>query len=309
MDGRILVVGAGGFIGRHVSLALKQKGADVVGLDLAAAPQELVDVPWIIGNAADPALVSAAAAGCGSVVFLANHSLPNTSNFDLAAEIGAHVVTTIKSAEVCAEQGVKRFVFASSGGTVYGSAADLPLSETAPTKPRNAYGVSKLSIEHYLRLIRELRDMVTVSLRISNPYGEGQMAVRNQGFIASAMQHVKSGTTMPIWGDGSVERDFIHVSDVAQAFLSALEVENPPESVNVGSGQAHSLLDILGQISGILGREVPVAFEPGRQIDTSKNVLDIGRAQGTLGWKPVVPLGVGLRRTADWWGLTGHGGD
>ena len=298
---RVLVVGGGGFIGRHVIRALKVARARPIGLDFAPPDGDLTDVPWVIGSAADPALLATSAAGCDGVVFLANTSLPNTANFDLAAEIGAHVQLSVRAAEICNDQGVKRFVFASSGGTVYGWDSELPLIEDAPTKPRNAYGVSKLAIEHYLRLIGAMRPMSTVSLRISNPYGEGQRALRNQGFVAAAMEHAMAGTTMPIWGDGWVERDFIHVSDVAAAFVAALAADDPPGTVNIGSGQAVALRTILQKIEVTVGRPIAVTYETGRAVDVQRNVLAIDLARQSLGWAPSVTLQDGLSRTASWW--------
>ncbi len=105
--------------------------------------------------------------------------------------------------------------------------------------------MSKLSIEHYLRLLSDLRPMRTVSLRISNPYGEGQRAARGQGIIAAAMQHTVAGTPMTIWGDGTAERDFLHVVDVAQAFVAAAGYRGAENVFNIGSGTSLSLRDTL----------------------------------------------------------------
>lgn len=298
---RVLVVGAGGFIGQHVMLALRSAGATPIGMDLAPPSGPLSDLPWVVGSVADPALFATAAAGCEGVVFLANSSLPATANFDLSGEVSAHVQVSVKAAEICNDQGVKRFVFASSGGTVYGFDSAKPLSETDVTWPRNAYGVSKLAIEHYLRLIGAMRSISTVSLRVSNPYGEGQLALRNQGFIAAAMQHALAGSTMPIWGDGTVERDFIHVTDVAHAFVAALASKTPPDVINIGSGTAFSLCRILTEIERTTGKTIHVAFEPDRKVDVKRNVLDITSAKITLDWTPKISLSEGLSRTAEWW--------
>ncbi|MEV8468155.1 NAD-dependent epimerase/dehydratase family protein [Fluviibacterium sp. DFM31] len=300
-DRRVLVVGGNGFIGRHVVRAFLDAGAQVAIMDTAPAPAEFAALDQVIGSVADPTLMASAASGAHIVVFLANSSLPGSANSDLSSEVRAHVETTVKAAEICASLGVERFLFASSGGTVYGYSSDTPLTEERHTAPKNAYGVSKLSIEHYLRIITSLREMQCVALRISNPYGEGQRAVRNQGFVAAAMQHAVRGQTLPIWGDGSVIRDFLHISDVARAFVLAGAVPTPPEVVNIGSGQGVSLVQILDLIQAALGRDIDIAFEPGRAIDVRKNVLDTTRARDLLGWHPQVDLATGLQRTADWW--------
>ncbi len=298
---RVLVVGAAGFMGQHVLRQLQASGAEIVALDRAPLPGEFDALDQVIGSVSDSTLIASAAMGCSAVIYLAANSLPGTGNLNLASEVHDHVEITVKAAEIAAAQGVGRFVFCSSGGTVYGYASDAPLREDMPTQPINAYGVSKLTIEHYLRLISRSQAMRTVSLRISNPYGEGQRAARNQGFIAAAMQHAMTGKPMPIWGDGSVQRDFIHVTDVAQAIVAACTPAELPPVINIGAGQATSLLQALSAIEVALGKPVPVEFEPGRAVDVARNVLDIGLAAQALGWQPQVSLKDGLRRTALWW--------
>lgn len=298
---RAFVVGGNGFIGRHVVKALLSAGAEVKIMDISPGPKEFCELDQVIGLVDDAALLSSAVSGFDAVIFLANNSLPGSANADLSSEVDAHVRVSVKAAEICNAQGVKRFIFASSGGTVYGYSSQEPLREDMPTRPSNAYGVSKLSIEHYLQIVHAQRDMDTVSLRISNPYGEGQRALRGQGFVAAAMQHAMNGMAMPIWGDGSVERDFIHVEDVARAFVAACKAENPPNVMNIGAGSATSLLDVLAQVEASLGRRVPIKFEPGRTIDVSRNVLDCSLAAKSLDWRPQVSLEDGIHRTADWW--------
>jgi len=272
-------------------------------LDISGPPADVPDIDWITGSSADAPLVASAAGGCDTVIFLANTSLPGSSHASFADEVAAHVHATIKGAEICASVGVAQFVFASSGGTVYGidSTEDAPLHEAMPTVPRNAYGVSKLAVEHYLRLVGMTRSMRTLSLRISNPYGEGQRALRGQGFVAAAMQHAMAGTTMPIWGDGTVERDFVHVSDVARAFLLGTVAVQAGPVVNIGSGHGVTLNRILQLVEAATGRPIHVNYESDRSIDVHRNVLDIRKAREDLDWTPEVTLENGLARTAAWW--------
>lgn len=299
----VLVIGGAGFIGRHVCVAFAASGARVVAMDIAP-PSADGNYEWISGSISDPTLLASAAAGCHTVVFLANASLPGSAIANLSSEVQSHVRDTVGAAEICATLGVKQFIFASSGGTVYGHEPSdgSALDESAATQPRNAYGVSKLAIEHYLRLLGLQKDgFRTVSLRISNPYGQGQRASRGQGFIAAAMQNAMAGTPMEIWGDGTVERDFLHVTDVARAFLHAESAENLPAVVNIGSGVGVSLRDILKQVEAATHRKIQTTYLEGRAIDVKRNVLDISCAARTLGWRPTVTLADGLAQTAEWW--------
>jgi len=301
LDQHALVIGANGFIGRHVVRRLLAEGAAVRIMDISPATEEFSQLEQVTGSVADTELMASAVDGVDLVIYLANSSLPGSASDDLSGEVTAHVAVTVKAAEICAQKGVKRFLFASSGGTVYGASSEAPLKEDSPTRPRNAYGASKLSIEHYLSLLRRERGLITLPLRISNPYGRGQRALRSQGFIAAAMQHAVEGTQLSIWGDGSVQRDFLHISDLVEAFVAAALAEDPPEVVNIGSGRAVSLREVLEQVEAAVGRKIDVTYAPGRHVDVARNVLDITRARETLGWEPQVSLGEGLARTAKWW--------
>ncbi|NYT36445.1 NAD-dependent epimerase/dehydratase family protein [Allopusillimonas soli] len=299
---RVVVVGGNGFIGRHIVKALQKEDAQVSVIDVCPISDDSsFKVETIIGSINDSTLFSSAIAGSQIVIFLANNSLPGSANFDLASEVRLHVEHSIKAADLCRTQGVEKFIFSSSGGTVYGYSSDVPLSENMLTRPINAYGVSKLSIENYLRIISMQSSMRTISIRISNPYGEGQRAIRNQGFIAAAMEHGINDRVLPIWGDGTVERDFIYIDDVARAFILACKSANPPDVVNIGSGQPYSLLEIIKLSENALEREIKIEFHSSRTVDVQRNYLDITRAEEKLGWHPNISIEEGLRRTAKWW--------
>lgn len=299
---QILVIGGGGFIGRHVVSSLRDTGVQVRVLDFSPPPAGLEEVEWVTGSIADSTLVASTADGCDAVIFLANASLPGSSQGDLAREASGHVAASLRVAETCKDLGVERFLFASSGGTVYGyDAPPEGLIETGPTRPLNGYGVSKLSIEHYLRLMAVQGPMRTLSLRISNPYGEGQKAYRAQGVVAAAMQHAMADTVMPIWGDGTIERDFLHVWDVAAAFVAGLSHEGPSHVINIGSGHGAKINDVLAATRHYTGRELKVEYQADRHIDVRRNVLSIDLAREELGWKPSIGFNEGLERTAQWW--------
>lgn len=297
-----LVIGGAGFIGRHTITALKKSGATVRAVDMVApACVEETSIDWFIGDINDEAFISSAISGCDAVVFLAGGSLPASANNDMAGEIRSHVEQSVRIAEIALKEGAQRFVFASSGGTVYGLDSKEPIREDAPKTPRNAYGVSKLSIEHYLRVMKQLRSLKTLSLRISNPFGEGQHARGMQGFIAAAMEHTFSGKSLPVWGDGSVIRDFIYVGDVANAIVSACSYDGAATEINIGSGKGRTLLEVAKAVETASGKSLKLAFEPSRNIDVATNILDISRAHQELGWLPQTNFHDAINRTAQWW--------
>lgn len=301
----VLVIGAAGFIGRNVVQHLLDCNRTVVAMDIKPlAPGTFrgeSKLTWAAGPADDRTAMSTALKSCSMVVYLVSGSLPATANEHISHEVQHHVAETLAVAEFCEQHGVKSFIFSSSGGTVYGLDSEVPIPETAETRPRNAYGVSKLAIEHYLRLITELRSMRTLSLRISNPYGIGQVAKRAQGFVAAAMNAAWSGETLTIWGDGSSIRDYLFVSDVANAINIALDYTGEASVINIGSGCGNTQRDIISGIEQISNRSINVDYTPSRGIDVRSNVLSIEKAASELAWRPKVDLSQGLLQTWEWW--------
>ncbi|MEL6234070.1 MAG: NAD-dependent epimerase/dehydratase family protein [Pseudomonadota bacterium] len=302
---RACVLGAAGFIGRHVVNECLSRGHVVTAVDsvdgLSTGLTRHNRLDFRCGQLRDEEFVKAALEGADAVICLAPNSLPATSNADLAAEIANQVRLTIRIAELSQEAGVQNFVFASSGGTVYGVDSPTPIPEDTATRPRNAYGVSKLAIEHYLRILRDLRGMRTLSLRISNPYGAGQNANSGQGFVAMAMRRAYGSEPMTIWGDGKTVRDFLFIKDLARAVVTACDYAGDATVINLGSGLGYSLLEVARMVEEVSGQPLKLRFEPNRRIDVAKNVLDISLAFQELGWRPRVSLEDGLGQTAEWW--------
>lgn len=296
---KILVFGGGGFLGKHVVRKLIRASANVRVFDISPNV-DAIDVEWMVGSIEDKDNVVRAAMGFDTVVQLAAFGIPATGNIDLTREIKRHVVACVEVAEICQQQGVGRLIFASSGGTVYGSDSPMPIMESCVCEPRNAYGVSKLAIEHYLRLLSLFRGMKTLSLRISNPYGPGQVA-RGQGFIAEAMARLLANSPMSVWGDGSVVRDFIFVEDVAEAMARACCYDGAFSTINIGSGVGTSLLEVHKVIEQVTERKLRLDLEPSRIIDVKANVLDVRLAGRELHWFPVTTLNSGIEKTWRWW--------
>lgn len=288
------MLGGNGFIGRHVTQSFVDNGDVVTVLDRYVVDDLPLQLRQVQADLSAIDAVAPAIEGADIVVCLASSSLPASANSNMASEIRNHVEATVAIAELAAEEGVARFVFASSGGTIYGRNSSRTTVESTPTAPINAYGVSKLAIEHYLRVLNNLRDIHTTSLRLSNPFGVGQRPERRQGFVAAAVDCALRGEPLTIWGDGSVTRDFLYVTDAASAFVAASYYEGGETEINIGSGQATSLLEILAIVEATSGRSVDVLFETGRNIDVQDNALSVDRAHQLLGWRANVSLEAGI---------------
>jgi UDP-glucose 4-epimerase len=235
--------------------------------------------------------------GVSCVYHLAATSMPKEANQNPRRDCEENVLGTLKILDHALEAGVSRLVFASSGGTVYGPTDAVPIHESHANYPINAYGISKLTCEKYMRLYCDRRQdppLSTISLRIANPYGINQNIEKAQGALTTFVARAVAGLPIYIWGDGSVVRDFIHVRDVARAFQIAGECSASQTEVNIGSGQGVSLNELLKLIEKILGQKIEREYQPSRGIDVPHNFLDIGRARKLLDWQPKVALEEGV---------------
>ena len=179
-----------------------------------------------------------------------------------------------------------RVVFASSGGTVYGILASTPADEYHVTRPRCAYGVSKLTAEKYLTLYHDLWGLDCVALRIGNAYGPGQKTGRNFGAISTFAASAAKGEAITIFGDGSVTRDYIFIDDLIEAVIAAGNHRGGPTVMNIGSGTGKSLNDIIGVLGEICADQIKTRYVRGRDLDVPVSVLDISLAKAVLQWEP-----------------------
>lgn len=196
-----------------------------------------------------------------------------------------------------------RVIFISSGGAVYGRTDADRINEDHPTAPLNAYGVTKLAFEHYLRLYRHLHDLDYLVYRPSNPYGEYQNPFGSQGAVAVFLGKIARGETITVWGNGSVVRDYLYVGDLADALVAGVDytpAENGPRVFNVGSGLGLTVRDLVAAISRITGRGADVAYTSGRKTDPPRIVLDVSRAAEHLRWTATTDLETGVTRTWRW---------
>jgi UDP-glucose 4-epimerase len=253
-------------------------------------------IGFIAGSLADAAVTTHALEGVDVVFHLAGTTVPGTSNLDPVADVQGNLVATLGLLGAMRATGVRRIVYFSSGGTVYGNPSVSPVPESHPLHPISSYGVVKVAIENYLRMYQQLGDLDPVILRPSNPYGPRQSTAGVQGAVAAFLGLAARGEPVRIWGDGEVVRDYLYIDDlVALAATAGLSRETGV--FNVGSGEGHSLNALVGVVSRVIGRPLPVEYLPGRPFDVRRVVLDIHVAKAAFGWSPTITLEDGIRRT------------
>lgn len=300
---RCLVLGGGGFLGLNLCNRLAEAGAEVTCFSRSHPQPEVLDrrVARVTGQFADRLAIANAVERQDVVFHLIAGSIPESSNRDPSAELAAAPIATLHLLEICRSARVKKLVFSSSGGAIYGVPRAIPIPEQAPTDPISAYGISKLMIEKSLYLYRHLYGIDYQILRIANPYGRFQLGTKHQGLIGSYIHRVLLGLSLEVWGTGEVVRDFLHVDDVSDAFLAAVTYDGPHKVLNVGSGVGLSVNQVIAELEAAFGRDrLPCVYKPSRAADVPANVLDTALIRSEFGWQPRVALRHGLIGTIAW---------
>lgn len=300
---KIAIFGGGGFIGSTIADRLLLDGHSLRVFERPRVPpyREFVEgeqVEWLTGDFMSSHDVGEAVDGVDAVLHLVSTTLPKSSNDDPIFDVQSNLVATIQLLNIMVAKGVKKIVFISSGGTVYGNPCYLPIDEKHPTEPLVSYGITKLSIEKYLVMYQTMHGIKANILRVSNPFGDRQRIETAQGAVAAFLSRALRGMPVEIWGDGSVARDYLYISDVAEAFAAALVYDGSHSVFNVSSGISTSLNDVLMLIEQVTGAPVERIYKPGRPFDVPLSVLDNTLAGRELGWSPKVSLRDGIGRTA-----------
>lgn len=298
---RILVTGGAGFIASHLTDALIGEGHEVVIVDnLSSGRAEFVNPKATFYNMdiTDPEIEK---------VFrdhqphLVNH---HAAQKDVKKSVEqplfdaqVNILGSLNLLQNCVKYGVERFIFASSGGTVYGEPTTLPVGEDHPERPLSPYGTSKLAVEHYLRFYNKAHGLNYICLRYGNIYGPRQDPFGEAGVVAIFALRLLEGKPTIIYGDGEQVRDFLYVEDVVAANLAALKVPPPTAlAVNIASGSGTSINLLLKKMAQASGQEFRPVYQPAREGEIRTIYLDIRNARSALGWSPKLTLEQGIRK-------------
>lgn len=301
----ILLFGAAGFIGTNLALKLKEDPNNqitAVDVNQDFFHPDLKNIPGIrlLESTIDAKTDFAALfAGQDVVYHLVSTTVPTTSNQQIADELTANVVMTARLLDGCVASGVKKVVFISSGGTVYGKASGCPLAEDTPTNPISSYGVQKVTIERLLYLYHYMHGLDYRVIRLANPYGPYQRPNGVLGAVTTFTYKALKGEQISVFGDGSVVRDFIYIEDAVRAILQIANKDCAHKTFNLGSGYGTSIRQVLDHIASTLQIPLDIAWLPGRAVDVPVNFLDISRYEAEFGALSPISLPEGILKTAE----------
>jgi UDP-glucose 4-epimerase len=299
---RILVTGGAGFIGSHTVDALVAAGAHEVSVldSLSSGKREQVN-PAARFYEADlrnaDAIVPILEREKPEVIYhLAAQMDVRRSVADPALDAGINLVGFLNVMEAARGNGLRRVVFASTGGAIYGEQEQFPCDEGHPRRPVSPYGVAKLATEAYLFFYKVQYGIDYVALRYANVYGPRQDPHGEAGVVAIFCGRMLGGKPSTIFGDGEQTRDYIFVGDVARANVAALGAK-ASDAFNIGTGVETSVNQLYRSLASAAGVKTPPSYAPARPGEQRRSVISPARAAQALGWRPEVTLDDGLKRT------------
>lgn len=299
---RILVTGGAGFIGSHIVDTYVSEGHEVFVIDnLSTGNKENLNPAARFYQADIRDDISALIRDINPEVI--NHHAAQmdirTSVKDPTFDAATNIIGTLNVIEAGIKAGIKKFIFASSGGAIYGEQDYFPADEFHPTRPLSPYGISKLACEKYLYYYNCNFGLDYVSLRYSNVYGPRQNPFGEAGVIAIFTRKLIKGEQPVINGDGLQTRDYVYVAEVVSANVKALRLNHTGE-FNISTGIETSVNKLSDDLTRISGRSINVPHGPAKKGEQRRSCLSYDRAKDILGWTPAVSMAEGLRNTFEW---------
>lgn len=284
---KVLIIGGEGFLGRNISDYFRSQGCKLGIYDVhISIHSDADDVAFYQGDVINDPNLDNILSQYNTVVYLISAIMPQKSMQEPLSSYSTDIPLLISLLEGCVRSGVKRVVYSSSGGTVYGE-NEYPNKENDLVEPKNHYAICKVTCENILQMYNNMYGMENIVLRISNPFGIGQKVTSGVGVVTAFANSMIHGDYITIYGKGDNIRDYIDVQDVARAFESAVLwkwEEGIIPIFNIGSGIGLSILQVADMVSSVLEIEPKIQFAPERKFDVKKNILDISKAKLFLGF-------------------------
>ena len=301
---RSVIIGGAGFIASHLADELIRNGHEVVlffrrNQSLRNITHLSKNATFAHGDFTTGEGIKDALKGADFVFHLAISSLPGKS-LNPSRDATENILGSIGIMDYCVLEGIKKLIFISSGGAVYGATEEIQISEDHPTIPISSYGACKLAVEKFLEVYRHTFGLDYSVLRVSNPYGERHNPLRGHGLIGVLLHRIKTNQNIEIWGNGEAVRDYIYVKDVAKALRLASEINSEQNIFNIGSSRGYSINDIIKIIHEVTSAEISVDYVGPRDFDVPSNILNSKKAKIFLGWQAETELRDGIDITWKW---------
>lgn len=303
---KVLILGGTSFIGTNLALALAQlnnvqvtiadKSEDYYKKSIFCGFNNVSFVESSLDNQMD---FDGVLAGHEVLYHLVSTTVPTTSNAVIPEEIESNIVFSSKLFDSCIKNQIKKIIFISSGGTVYGKDVMCPIHEDTPTNPISSYGIQKVTIEKLLYLYNYLYGIDYRVIRLANPYGPYQRPNGVLGAVTTFTYKAIKNDEITVYGDGSVVRDYIYISDAIKGILNIASDEAVHKTYNLGSGVGTSVNDVIAAITSVLQNELNVVYKEGRKVDVPSNYLDVSRYENEFGTASTISLKEGIKLTAD----------
>ena len=291
-----LVLGGKGFIGSHIVNALFTEGFNVKVFDKSMDKKFPEKVECIHGDFFNFKEWESVLKDVDFIFHNICTTIPKSSNEDIIYDIETNVIGNVRFLQEVVKSETEKFIFSSSGGTIYGEPLVLPIPESHPTNPISSYGISKLAFEKYLNFFNNEYGLDFISLRYSNVFGEGQNPKGMVGAVIIFLELLREKKPITIYGNGNSVRDFIYIDDVIKANLLTARKKSKHKIFNVGTGIGTSVETLIETIFRITHKQTEVFFTGMRSGDVSTNILDISLIRREFDWDPKVNLEDGILR-------------
>ncbi len=284
-----------GFIANALSVRLDKLNIKhrIISNNIVADPPDriLADIGSI---KADDKLLD----GVETVVYLAHSSVPYSSMQNVYKDAEQNILTAIGLFELFAKRRI-RVIYISSGGSVYGNHPGIMTEESLPS-PISAYGLSKYTIENYLKLFHHNHQLPYDILRLSNIYGIGQKNVKPQGIISALAQSFIDRKTFKVWGDGNAKKDYLYIDDLTDALVRVISKPALCETFNISYGESNSVSEIISIFEANLSYSIGFENMPAFDFDVRNVFLDNSKFANEYDWKPATDLETGVKKTIEW---------
>ena len=297
----ILLLGGGGFVGHALTRRLCLKGYIIHILTPEPLNFSAPNIHIHCGKLDERPIIESVLPQCSLVIHLASATIPGDSIKSPVFEVEHNILPTIRFLE-CLQKNVhiRKVIFISSGGAIYLPSRGNPITENQLISPKSYYGAGKVAIESFLNAFANIHKIPITILRPSNLYGPGQPFRHGFGLIRTMLTHILNDTTMEIWGDGEIVRDFIYIEDMIDLLELIIKTPGISGIFNAGFSKGYSINQVKDIVEKITQKRLDVQYKTQRNIDITKVVIDSTKIRKKTGWQPLIDLGRGIYSTWDW---------